>query len=68
MPKKNISYTVGSTIEYQSTSGRRVVKVSERIPNIRRGEPGFIGTLVGQTPVLEVWGYDSDVIRLIEKA
>lgn len=70
-------YTEGSVIEYASFGPLRRVKVESVDPRIHKGRPGFDGTIVssdepGDYEFLvanggSVWGYDSQVTRVISR-
>jgi len=54
---------VGDVIKYSPFGGGvREVVVTEVSADVKNGEPGFDGYLVGD-PTHEVWGYASQVIR-----
>jgi hypothetical protein len=45
--------------------GLRRVRVLERLPDVKRGRPGFDGTVVsGPERGLDVWGYDDQIVDL----
>lgn len=66
------AYEVGDVIEYQTFGGgsiRRVL-VEDREDNIKNGCPGFGGICVegGADVGMSVWGYDDQIIRVVERA
>jgi hypothetical protein len=62
-------YTEGSVIEYAAFGGvQRRVKVETVEPDVKRGRPGFDGTIVsGPEGGQPAWGYDSQVTRVISR-
>jgi hypothetical protein len=62
-----IDYQIGDIIEYVAfTNELRRVKVTLRDQDIAKGKPGFEGVaLSGPTISNYVWGYDSQVKRVI---
>lgn len=64
-----VNYSVGDTIEYRTIIGSvRKVVVEERDPDIKNGRPGFAGECIYPGSDLGgCWGYDSDIIRVVEK-
>jgi len=61
-----MDYEVGDTIEYRTLGGStRVCVVEYRDEDIKDGYPGFDAIMAdGDT----VWGYDSDIVRVVKKA
>ena len=61
-----INYSVGDTITYQTFGmDYRTVIVTERHENIKKGQPGFDGYVVGD-PSFSVWGYDHQILTATE--
>jgi hypothetical protein len=62
-------YTEGSVIEYEAFGNVcRRVKVEAVKPGIKRGRPGFDGTIVsGPEDGQPAWGYDSQVTKVISR-
>lgn len=62
-----MEYNVGDTITYRAFGGvLRVVRVEEKDPDIKNGQPGFDGTVIeGPDAGMSVWGYD-DQIEIVE--
>lgn len=59
-------YEVGDVIEYVAFAGeRRQVRVTFKSSDIKNGRPGFDGELAGGGPGSEVWGYDSQIVRVV---
>jgi hypothetical protein len=69
----DIRYDIGDIIEYEAFGGlvRRVV-VEEKLDDIKNGRPGFHGAEVGvdygDGPLDGVWGYDSQITRVITRS
>lgn len=64
-----VYYQVGDVIEqhcFGSPDHSRVVRVSKKHKNIKNFRPGFDG--IQPSTGLEVWGYDTDVYRVIVSA
>lgn len=69
-------YKIGDIISYNAFGGlKRTVLVEDREDEIKNGRPGFSGKLVGSDhkPLPEkdgmgVWGYDSQIVRVIRRA
>mgnify|MGYP003630194765 FL=1 len=65
----NFDYTIGSTITYNLWGGdTRTVKVTHKDEDIKNGDPGFDGTVVGtgkngRRPET-VWGYDNQICKV----
>ncbi len=60
-------YGVGDVIAYHN-DGLQYVKVDEHVENVKHGEPGFGGTIIaGSGKGRDVWGYDSQVVRVVER-
>jgi hypothetical protein len=58
-----IEYQVGDTVEYTPMGGgSRIVVVTDKDDNIKNGRPGFEALTEG------VWGYDDQIVRVVEKA
>lgn len=67
-PFFSISYAVGDLILqhcFGSPSHARLVRVTEKHDDVKNGRPGFSGVTPGG---MTVWGYDSDVAEIREKA
>jgi hypothetical protein len=71
-------YTEGSVIEYAAFGNvQRRVKVAAVDPEIKRGRPGFAGTVVSSSEPGDfeflaangggTWGYDSQVTRVVSR-
>ena len=61
------SYKVGDVVEQEMHRGSRLVLVTSRERDVKRGLPGFDGLLVnesGETTEVAVWGYDHSVMRV----
>lgn len=59
-----MKYDLGDVVEYTSFDGRkRRTTVENRDPDIKNGRPGFDGILDDGTMV---WGYDSQITRIIK--
>jgi hypothetical protein len=57
-------YEVGSVIEYGT--GPRRVTVTLKEDDIKNGQPGFEGQIVGQSGIgSRVWGYDYQITRIV---
>jgi hypothetical protein len=61
-----MDYEAGDVIVYQTFGGGlRRVKVEQRLANVKRGRPGFDGTVVsGPEKGKPVWGYDYQIVPL----
>ncbi|MGH8975472.1 MAG: hypothetical protein ACRD0C_19980 [Acidimicrobiia bacterium] len=61
-----MDYEAGDVIVYQTFGGGlRRVKVERRLSNVKRGQPGFDGTVVsGPEKGMPVWGYDDQIVPL----
>lgn len=60
----NVQYKVGDTIiqhPFGCAEAAREVFVERRVSNIKNGRAGFDGV----SGVLSVWGYDSEVVRVV---
>ena len=59
-------YEVGDVVEYETFGGRpRRVLVSYKSHDIKNGEPGFDGTLIGPgSEPFGVWGYSRQIIAV----
>lgn len=62
-------YQVGDIVTYLALGGgTRRVRVDEKDEQIKNGEPGFDGTVLGSTAPgeypLTVWGYDRQIISV----
>lgn len=59
-----MEYEAGDVIVYRPFGGGlRRVRVSERLPDVKHGLPGFDGTVVsGAETWLNVWGYDYQIM------
>lgn len=69
-----MTYDVGSIIEYSTWGGSvRRILVEDKEDDIKNGRPGFSGKCVNpntnkpyeQTSSNGVWGYDSQITRVI---
>jgi hypothetical protein len=61
-----IDYQIGDTVMYRTLTGSlRVCRVESREDNIKNGLPGFSAVMADG---MSVWGYDSDVIRVVKAA
>ena len=63
-----VQYSVGDIIEqhcFGMAHHARLVRVTARHKDVKNGRPGFDGFLAGCA--LEVWGYDTDVFRVVLK-
>lgn len=65
-------YGPGDTIEVDMGTYTRTVRVEERHPDIKNDRPGFEGTMVREggrrvstSEHADVWGYDSQVLRIV---
>jgi hypothetical protein len=78
--RRTVAYKVGDVIE-QACFGmmdcKRIVIVTERESDVKNGRPGFSGRLCdeqGQEICQDdrigngVWGYDTDVVRVVRPA
>ena len=61
-----MDYQVGDIVTYQPFGGgMRRVRVTHKEPDIKRGEPGFDGVLLGGEDAGElVWGYDDQILMV----
>ncbi len=61
-----MDYEAGDVIVYRTYGGGlRRVRVLERLRDVKRGRPGFDGTVVsGPEKGLDVWGYDDQIVDL----
>lgn len=61
-----MDYEAGDMIVYRTSGGGlRRVRVLERLRDVKRGRPGFDGTVVsGPEKGLDVWGYDDQIVDL----
>lgn len=61
-----MDYEAGDVIVYRTFGGGlRRVRVLERLADLKRGRPGFDGTVVsGPEKGLSVWGYDDQIVNL----
>jgi hypothetical protein len=61
-----MDYEAGDVIVYQTFGGSlRRVRVEQRLSNVKRGRPGFDGTVVsGPEKGMPVWGYDYQIVPL----
>lgn len=69
---KTPEYGPGSIIEYVATGGEvRLVRVTARHDDVKRGEPGFDGVQVAEDltdlddPFAACWGYDEDITWVV---
>lgn len=65
-----VNYNVGDTIQYRhSGGGIRTVLVEDKDPDIKNGRPGFAGLCTSEDMPFGggCWGYDDQVIRVVEK-
>ena len=54
-------YTIGSVLTVSVFGGgKREVKVTQKLPDIKNGQPGFEG--ICQETGTNVWGYDKQII------
>lgn len=62
-------YVAGGVIEYRAFGGSsRTVTVETVDSDIKRGKPGFIGTVTsGPEAGLACWGYDDQVTRVVSR-
>lgn len=60
-------YSVGDVIEYRTFDDSiRMVRVTEKHDDVKKGRPGFTGLMVAPSAFPEVWGYDSQVVRVVQ--
>lgn len=60
------TYNIGDTIETKNTLGQfEWVVIERRSDNIKDGRSGYTGT---NDEGREVWGYDSQIIRITKEA
>jgi hypothetical protein len=53
-------------IDYETFSGDlRRVTVRERVPQIKNGRDGF--DAINHADGMAVWGYDSQIVRIVER-
>jgi len=66
-----MDYAIGDIIEYRTHGGgTRRVLVDEKDADIKNGYPGFGGTIVdgiGGTTGDGVWGYDDQIVTIVER-
>lgn len=66
------AYDAGDTIEYHTFGGDRLrrVVVEERFDDVKNGYPGFDGICIegGADVGMSVWGYDDQIVRVVERA
>ena len=65
----NHVYKVGSIVTYNTWGDTpRQVTIDLRMNDIKNGEPGFDGTIVGSgkdgNAPYTVWGYDDQIVRV----
>ena len=61
-----MDYEAGDVITYRPVGGglRRVL-VEQRLANVKKGRPGFDGTVIaGPEKGKAVWGYDDQIVPL----
>jgi len=70
-----MKYKVGDIIEYRTFGGElRKVKVEIKEEDVKNGRPGFDGTIIDMAnkdnKILQdsVWGYDSQITRVIKSS
>ena len=72
MVVSSLSYSVGDTVEYRPSTGpSRVVKVTSKSANIKNGRPGFDGVNLSREHAkldANVWGYDDQIVRVLNTA
>lgn len=62
-----MNYSVGDIIEYRTFDDSvRMVRVTVKHADVKRGKPGFDGVLIAPSPHPDVWGYDSQIVRVVE--
>jgi len=70
------SYQVGDVVEQETVMGPRLIRVTNREQDIKRGFPGFDGVLVdekgeplhdGNPYMSTVWGYDHAIVRVVSR-
>lgn len=69
-PPASVDYESGDVVAYSAFGGAyREVVVEERIPEIKNGRDGFVGTVVeGREAGKEIWGYDYQIVRVVRPA
>jgi len=61
-----IPYKPGDYVAYSTFSGeKRVCLVTERYPDVKNGIPGFDGIITGPDGDVGVWGYDSQIRKVL---
>lgn len=68
MNNANVEYKVGDVIEQHTSIGyTRLVRVEEKEADVKNGRPGFSGICVDPKMGHGVWGYDDQVLRVVER-